>query len=113
MLKKTLLASALILTAAVPATAQVGPGMNGNDYIGSNHGEGQAYAEVCTRNRNGRLSLRTGPGQNFGKIEEIPNKDVVALNDSKYGSDGFRWWNISHNGNRGWVRADYICGDPE
>jgi hypothetical protein len=113
MLKKTLLGTALILSASIPVKAQVGPGMNGNDYIGSNNRGTQPYAEVCTRNRNGRLSLRTGPGQQYRKIKEIPDRDSVALNNSEYGNDGFRWWNVFHNGNRGWVRADYICGDPE
>ncbi len=110
---KTLLASTLILTAALPAKAQVGPGFNGADHISSYPTNRQLYAQVCTRTRNGRLSLRTGPGQNFPKIKEIANGNMVALNSSDYGNDGFRWWGVSHNGSFGWVRADYVCGDPE
>lgn len=110
---KTLLASTLILTAALPTKAQVGPGFSSSDHISSYPVNQQSYAQVCTRNRNGRLSLQTGPGQNFRKIKEIPNGNMVALNSSEYSDDGFRWWNVSHKGSFGWVRADFICGDPE
>jgi hypothetical protein len=110
---KTLFASTLLLTVILPAKAQVGPGLSYGDHIGTNYGRGQYYAQICTRQRNGRLSLRTGPGQEYRKLKEIPNGHRVALMDSEYGNDGFRWWNVLHNGNRGWVRADYVCGDPD
>lgn len=71
------------------------------------------YATVCTHQRNGRLSLRTGPGQNYPKVKEIRNGNQVALVNAEYSPDGFRWWNVLHNGTRGWARADYICGDPD
>lgn len=109
---KTLLATAIILTAALPAKAQIGPGLSSDDYIGAYGGE-EYYAQVCTRQRNGRLSLRNGPGQKYRKLKEIHNGHRVALTDSEYGSDGFRWWKVLYNGNSGWVRADYVCGEPE
>ncbi len=105
---KTLMASALILAVALPVKAQVGPGMGPTDRVARG-----INAQVCTRNRNGRLSLRTGPGRDYRKIKEIPNGHTLALNFSEYGNDGFRWWNVYHNGNQGWVRSDYVCGDPQ
>lgn len=110
---KTLMASALIFSTAIPAKAQVGPGFGTSDHISGNYGGGQIYAQVCTRNRNGRLSLRMGPGQNYRKVKEIASGNTLALVSSEYDNNGFRWWNVYHNGNRGWVRADYVCGDPE
>lgn len=109
---KSLIASTLILAVAVPVKAQVGPGSSNADYIAGSGG-GRYYASVCTNTYNGRLSLRTGPGKNYPKIKEIPNGHTVALNYSEYDNDGFRWWNANHKGSRGWVRADYVCGDPE
>lgn len=109
---KTIVTSAFLLAAALPVKAQVGSGLGVTDYV--NHSSSQAtYAQVCTRSGNGRLSLRMGPGTNFGKIKEIPNGHTVALSSGKYASDGFYWWNIYHNGSQGWVRSDYVCGDPQ
>lgn len=110
---KTLMTGALILTAALPASAQVGPGLGVTDSISGRYSRSESYAMVCTKNHNGRLSLRTGPGMNFGKIKEIPNRHTVGLNYGQYGVDGFWWWNVYHNGYQGWVRADYVCGDPQ
>lgn len=109
---KILLASALTLTFALPIKAQVGPGANSSD-IPYGRGGDTIYAQVCTNEPNGRLSLRSGPGQNYRKIKEIRNGDTLALNSSQYDNRGFRWWSVYHNGSRGWVRADYVCGDPE
>ncbi len=106
---KTLMASALILAVALPVKSQIGPGLGPTDSVA----RGERYAQVCTRERNGRLSLRTGPGQGYNKIKEIPNGHSIALFDGEYGGDGFYWWNVLHNGSRGWVRADYVCGDPQ
>jgi uncharacterized protein YraI len=100
----------LFLAAALPVNAQVGPGLGASDHVASGV---ESYAQVCTSQSRGRLSLRTGPGQNFGKIKEIPNGHTVGLIKGGYGQDGFWWWNVSHNNSRGWVRADYICGDPQ
>lgn len=108
---KTLMACTLILGVASRVKAQVGPGLGRTDTVSSSGTE--RYANVCTRKSNGRLSLRTGPGQQHNKIKEIPNGNAVALAGGQYGSDGFYWWNVLHNGSRGWVRADYVCGDPQ
>jgi hypothetical protein len=109
---KILSTSALILAVALPVKAQVGPGLGRTDYRAQNY-RPQDYGVVCTKNYNGRLSLRTGPGQNYRKIAEIPNGYGLALNSGRYGSDGFWWWNASIDGYQGWARADYICDDPQ
>lgn len=108
---RTLMAYTLILGVASPVKAQVGPGLGRTDVVSSYRTE--HYANVCTRQPNGRLSLRIGPGQQYKKIKEIRNGNLVALVGGQYSSDGFYWWNVLHNGSHGWVRADYVCGDPQ
>ncbi|MBD2206475.1 SH3 domain-containing protein [Calothrix sp. FACHB-1219] len=103
------MASVVILATALPASAQVGPGLGRTDVVS----RPQSYAKVCTKDTYGRLSIRTRPGQNFAKIGEVRNGSLIPLMRGQYSRDGFYWWNISHNGIRGWVRADYVCGDPQ
>lgn len=109
-MQKILVASLLTLAIALPVKAQVGPGAGAADVPAGGQG---TYAYVCTRDRTGRLSLRAGLGQNYRKIKEVRNGNTLALITSAYDKAGFRWWNVYHNGSRGWVRADYVCGDPE
>ena len=108
---KTLLASILIAGVTLPAVAQVGPGLGSSDYV--NRRNSTRYGRICTKNYNGRLSLRTGPGQGYRKITEIPNQRYVPLYSGRYAVDGFSWWNVNYSGNNGWVRGDYVCGDPQ
>ncbi|MGL5942352.1 MAG: SH3 domain-containing protein [Waterburya sp.] len=108
---KTLLASVLIVGATLPAAAQVGPGLGSSDY--ANRRSTVNYGRICTSNSNGRLSMRTGPGQGYGKILEMSNNQYVPLNFGEYSSDGFWWWNVNYHGYSGWARADYICEDPQ
>ena len=109
MLKAFITASILIATVALPAQAQKRPGLGRTDTI-VNRG---TYATVCTGSPYGRLSMRTGPSVGYRKIKEMPNGHTLALNGGQYGSDGYWWWRVAHNGNYGWARADYICGDPQ
>ncbi len=108
---KTLMTSTMLLAIALPLNAQ-GPGCGPTDGY-CQRGTGGQYGRVCTRDRNSRLSLRTGPGQNFGKIMEIPNGRSIGLLEGRYGPDGIYWWQANYNGRQGWVRADYICDDPQ
>ncbi len=112
---KTLMAGALVLAVALPLKAQVGPGLGSTDHRGNVAftSSQENYARVCTNQGNGRLSLRNGPGQGFTKIKEIPNGHALLLLDGKYDSQGFYWWKVVHNSNQGWVRADYVCDDPQ
>lgn len=107
---KIFMTSVLILGAALKANAEIGPGLGRTDSMASRP---QSYAQICTNDSNGRLSMRSGPGQNFRKLKEIPNGDEVGLMGGKYGQDSFWWWNVSYNEGRGWVRADFVCGDPQ
>ena len=108
---KTLITCTLILGVASPVKSQVGPGLGRTDAASSFRTE--RYANVCTRASKGRLSLRNGPGQQYNKVKEISNGNTVALVGGQYSPDGFYWWKVLHNGNNGWVRADYVCGDPQ
>ncbi|BAZ15545.1 hypothetical protein NIES4071_74170 [Calothrix sp. NIES-4071] len=96
---KALIASALILVAAVPANAQqVGPGVGGGY---------EAY--VCTNDAGGRLSLRRAPGQGNRVLTQIPAGNGIRVLESTRGRDGFTWMKVSYRGQVGWVRADYVC----
>lgn len=96
---KAFIASALILIAAVPASAQqVGPGVGGGY---------EAY--VCTNDVGGRLSLRRAPGQSNRALAQIPAGNGIRVLDSIQGRDGFTWMKVSYKGQVGWVRSDYVC----
>lgn len=111
---KAFMAGVVILAAALPATAELSPGL-GNTQIASRsqYYASVTYANICTNDTYGRLSVRTGPGQGYPKVAEIPNGYTVALITGQNSQDGFYWWNIEHNGIRGWVRSDYVCGFPQ
>lgn len=109
---KTLLASILIVGVSLPSLAQVGPGLGTSDYV-SQRRSYTKYGRICTRSQNGRLSLRTGPGQGYYKLAEVPNQQYIPLYSGQYSNDGFWWWNVTYNGYDGWVRADYVCEDPQ
>jgi hypothetical protein len=111
MMLKTLVTDALIVTASsLPGIAQVGPGLGRSDSIASSP---QSYAQVCTNDIDGRLSVRSGPGRPFPKLGEIPNGQIVGLISGQYQRDGFWWWRIIYGTRSAWVRADYLCGDPQ
>jgi uncharacterized protein YraI len=101
---KILTATALLFAVALPATAQVGPA-----YLS----QSSSYGNVCTAERGSSLSLRSGPGKNYRVLTQIRDGSSVALNNSQYGRDGFKWWMTAANGRQGWVRADYVCGAPQ
>ncbi|WP_235658723.1 SH3 domain-containing protein, partial [Fischerella thermalis] len=102
---KCFLGSALILAAALPVKAEIGPGLGRTDIASST----DDVPYVCTNDDNGRLSLRSGPGTNFRKIKEIPNGNSVNILSGQYGRDRYYWWNVRHERSLGWVRADYVC----
>jgi uncharacterized protein YraI len=98
---KILTATALLLSIALPATAQVGPAYQ-SSYA--------TYGTVCTVDRGSNLSLRSGPGKNYRVLTTIRDGNSVPLVNSQYGRDGFKWWQVNAKGRQGWVRADYVCG---
>ncbi|GBF81540.1 SH3 domain-containing protein [Aphanothece sacrum] len=114
---KTIIASAIFLGVAIlplKAQVQVGPGCGRTDgYCRRGTGGENPYGRVCTNQRDGRLSMRSGPGQNYQKLTEIPNGRTIAIYEGQYGPDGIYWWQANYNGRGGWVRADYVCNDPQ
>jgi uncharacterized protein YraI len=98
---KILTATALLFAIALPAAAQVGPAYQP---------VARLYGTVCTAEPGSSLSLRRGPGRNNRVLTQIPDGSSLALFNSQYGQDGFKWWLTNANGRRGWVRADYVCG---
>ncbi|BAZ15544.1 SH3 type 3 domain protein [Calothrix sp. NIES-4071] len=102
-----LIAGALILT-ALPASAGIGPGMGRTTSFASRI---QGSATVCTNRDTGNLFLRTGPGQNYQQVREIPNGEEVSLMGGEYSTDGKWWWHISHKSKLGWAPASFLCGD--
>lgn len=72
----------------------------------------QRRARVCTRDWNGVLNLRQGPGQEFRTISQMRNNDQIDIISSALGRDGYTWYYVepAWSYNRYWVRADYICG---
>jgi uncharacterized protein YraI len=102
---KILTVTALLLAIALPATAQVGPAYRS--------AQGNSYGNVCTAERGSSLSLRNGPGKNYRVLTQIRDGNSVALYNSQYGRDGFKWWLTSANGRQGWIRADYVCNAPQ
>ncbi len=94
----SLTVSTLILAIQnIPASAQVGPGNQSNQPF------------ICTRDYNGRLNMRSGPGRQFGIITQLANGMYVQQLSSRQGSDGFLWYQINYRGAVGWVRGDYLC----
>jgi uncharacterized protein YraI len=97
---KFLTVTTLLFAITLPAAAQVGPA-----YVSQN----SSYGTVCTAQRGSSLSLRNGPGKNYRVLTQIRDRSGIAINNSQYGQDGFKWLLTSANGRRGWVRSDYVC----
>ncbi len=99
MLRRIFIAAALILSsAALPASAEVGPGVGGG-----------YSAYVCTNDTGGRLTVRSSPGQRNRRITQIPAGHDIRVLDNIQGNDGFQWYKVSYKGKLGWVRSDYVC----
>ncbi len=108
---KTLISSIILVgTTALPMQAQQGPGCGPYDNCGAAGGRGH-YGQICTRDRNGRLNVRNGPGTNYGYWTQVRNGQTVALYRSAMGhvGGGYRWQQVYINGREGWVRSDYVC----
>lgn len=103
-----LIIGALILTAALPVHAGTGPGMGRTTSFASRI---EGSATVCTNIDTGNLYLRTGLGQNYQQIKEIPNGEEVSLMAGEYAHDGKWWWHVSYKGTLGWAPASFLCGD--
>lgn len=102
---KYIMAGALILSSTVlPASAEeMGPG------IGRISRSEVYNAHICTKDSDGFLRLRGGPGKSYRPIGKLYPGTSVSVLGRDSGGDGFVWFNVSSNDNRGWVRSDYVC----
>jgi uncharacterized protein YgiM (DUF1202 family) len=101
---KILVISALLLSIALPAMAQVGPAYSKrySQYL-------MTTGTICTKEISSSLSLRSGPGRSYRVLAKIHNGNSVILEGERYGQDGFRWLQAFSKGQQGWIRADYVC----
>ena len=112
--------AATILLLSLPAFAS-GPGLGPTDYRGGINASwggssrsSSGTARVCTHSPNGNLNLRSEPRvSNNPPLERIPNGTIIDLYDGHYAEDNFWWWRTHYGRNWGWVRSDYVCGDPQ
>jgi hypothetical protein len=87
----------------VPVLAQSGPG---------NLGGGYRIAHTCTADiYRGQVNLRSGAGQNFRLIRQIPNAAAVEILDRVEGRDGYIWHRVRYQSSVGWVRGDFLCAE--
>lgn len=101
---KTIMASALILTATLSvSTLVVAKSLNflqARSYKVATTG----VWYVCSSD--GFLNLRTTPSTRYSRIIKISNgRSFEILNDWSYGN----WWKIWYRGRIGWINNNYIC----
>jgi Bacterial SH3 domain len=85
----------------LPAIAQTGPGNLGGVYN---------VAYTCTADiYRGKVNLRTGAGQNYRLIRQLPNAISVQVLDRATGRDGYIWHKVRYENSVGWVRGDFLC----
>jgi uncharacterized protein YgiM (DUF1202 family) len=103
------MAGAVILASALPAsanTAKLSSPQIGNRILLSQN----STARVCTRDRGGRLNVRSGPGTRYRVAFQLPNRAFVSIynsTDTTYG--GYYWYQVGYGNLVGWVRGDFIC----
>lgn len=67
------------------------------------------WTRVCTRDYNGALNLRNGPGRNYYPVAQVPNNAPLRILSYVWGNDNYRWLRIETSGLVGFVREDYVC----
>ncbi|MFO0660973.1 MAG: SH3 domain-containing protein [Polyangiaceae bacterium] len=73
----------------------------------------EAVVDVRTMGPNGKPlqgTVRTGPGQNYGKVTSLENGTVVTILEKTKGDDGY-WSHVkwtSHGGGEGWMHHDIL-----
>lgn len=69
---------------------------------------------VRTWNGNSNVNLRQQPTTNNSTVlKTIPDQSLIPLYGGFYSEDNYWWWLTEYQGNRGWIRADFVCGDPQ
>ena len=112
---KLFIASTLTLASAVPALATQGNisvverennfTYHSTDKILIN----QATYKVCTRDKDGKLNMRNGPGGRYSVVLQIPNGARISVVDWSKDISGYTWYKIYFRNYEGWVRNDFLC----
>ena len=74
-----------------------------------NLGGRRLQVRVCTRNANGKVNIRTGPGTEYSSIAQIPNGTIMNTVMQDTGSDGYQWYALELGNVVGWARGDFLC----
>ena len=128
---KSLIVTISCLLIAFPAVAQGGPCLGISDYDSNPAYEltinpfprnqlpsysfgGYNSGQIRTRQANSTVNLRSQANTNANNVlTAIPNKTRIRLYGGYYSQDNYWWWFTEYNNKLGWIRADYICGDPQ
>ena len=64
--------------------------------------------------QSGNLNLRSSPGASNTILDKMPRGTAVDFTGRKTTVDGNQWAEVVHNGNKGWVAADFLkTASPE
>ncbi|MEG0829695.1 MAG: SH3 domain-containing protein [Anaerovoracaceae bacterium] len=58
--------------------------------------------------KDGPLTVRTGPGTNYGKLGTIAKGKTVSLKGEKKDSKGSKWYRITYNSKSGYISSSYV-----
>jgi hypothetical protein len=103
---ETILSAALLLSQANP-----GPGFIGRPASFNNPDPGfNGY--VCLNDTRTTLNLRAGPGTNHRTVRQLRHGERLTVVRAFIPSQGWYWDEVyTGNGQRGFVRDDYVCVD--
>jgi uncharacterized protein YgiM (DUF1202 family) len=111
----SIIVGAVLLASALPATANSANVNQNNGYSSPQDGKTMLLSQastlrICTRDGNGRLNMRSGPGTNYRVVYQVPNRALVSVvnsTDTSYG--GYYWYQVVFRNQVGWVRGDFLC----
>ncbi|MGK7941887.1 MAG: hypothetical protein AB4062_17390 [Crocosphaera sp.] len=121
---KLLITTVACVLVAFPAAAQGNFCRNSTDYssnpnvarefvrTGAQGGEG-VYGIAHTGSDNYSLRLFSQSNTNSNVLATIPNDSRIPLFGGYYAKDNYWWWMTKYNNRIGWVRSDFVCGDPK
>lgn len=68
---------------------------------------------VTTWNPNSNVNLRRQANTSSQVLRTIRDRSVIPLYGGYYSEDNYWWWFTEYEGKKGWIRSDYVCGDPQ
>ncbi|MDJ0578775.1 SH3 domain-containing protein [Crocosphaera sp.] len=68
---------------------------------------------VRTWNPNSNVNLRQQANTSSQVLRNISDRSVIPLYGGYYSEDNYWWWFTEYEGKKGWIRSDYVCGDPQ